>query len=95
MSTDVNVFSADDLGAAIVRNPLVVKAEASVIEAIALMCESRDIDLTAKVRASCVLVVEGERVLGIFTEHDVVSLIAQSRSLETLTMHSVMTWTLD
>lgn len=91
MSTDVNVFSADDLGAAIVRNPLVVKAEASVIEAIALMCESRDIDLTAKVRASCVLVVEGERVLGIFTEHDVVSLIAQSRSLETLTMHSVMT----
>ncbi|GBO56107.1 circadian input kinase A [Pseudanabaena sp. lw0831] len=37
------------------------------------------------------LVVEGERVLGILTEHDVVRLIAQSRSLETLNMQAVMT----
>ena len=91
MSTDVNIFCVDDLGSAIVHNPLVVKAEASVIEAIALMSESRDSGMFAKIRASCVLVVEGEKVLGILTESDVVSLIAQQRSLETLTMQAVMT----
>jgi PAS domain S-box-containing protein len=91
MSTDVNIFCVDDLGSAIVHNPLVVKAEASVIEVIALMSESRDSGMFAKIRASCVLVVEGEKVLGILTEHDVVRLIAQKRSLENLTMQAVMT----
>ncbi|WP_103667347.1 PAS domain-containing protein [Pseudanabaena sp. BC1403] len=91
MSTDVNVFTTNDLGAVIVRNPLVVKAETTVIEAISQMSDRNENVMLAKVQASCVLVVEEEKVLGIFTEHDVVRLIAQSRSLETLTMQEVMT----
>ena len=47
--------------------------------------------LHVEVRSSCVLVVEEGRLLGIFTERDVVRLSAQQCSLPNLTMQAIMT----
>jgi diguanylate cyclase (GGDEF)-like protein/PAS domain S-box-containing protein len=92
-----------DLESAIVRNPLIVSPDTSVIAAIAQMsgiravCSSSregDSELAAlhlEARSSCVLIVEGNELLGIFTERDVVRLSSQRRSLEHLTISEVMT----
>lgn len=73
-----------DLEKAIARHPLVVSPQTSCLEAIALMNQSRSSCLLnrasdshqdytlAEASASCVLVVEDHRLLGIFTERDVV-----------------------
>ncbi|UKO99552.1 EAL domain-containing protein [Nostoc sp. UHCC 0870] len=91
-----------DLESAIVRNPLIVSPDTSVVVAIAQMsgiravCSSSkkaDTELAAlylEARSSYVLIVEGNQLLGIFTERDVVRLSSQKRSLENLTIAEVM-----
>jgi PAS domain S-box-containing protein len=91
------------LQSAIVRNPLVVSPDATVIEAIAKMsgvlssCHTSKTseaklhdDLLLGARSSCVIVVEDNRVVGILSERDVVRLSAQQQPLECLSMREVM-----
>lgn len=98
-----SAFTAVDLESAIVRNPLIVSPDTSVITAIATMsgiravcpsCKQANEELLAlhlEARSSCVLIVEGNNLLGIFTERDAVRLTAQKRSLNNLTIAEVMT----
>ena len=93
------------LDAAIDRHPLVVVPTTPLSKAIVLMSQTRGftcpLDDQAEglpssdfwhleSRSSCVLVVEGEQVLGILTERDVVRVTAQQTDLTTLTMADVM-----
>ncbi|MBW4562780.1 MAG: EAL domain-containing protein [Mojavia pulchra JT2-VF2] len=92
-----------ELESAIVRNPLIVSPNTSVMAAIALMsgiramCSSSkqaDSEIAAlhlEARSSCVLIVENNQLLGIFTERDVVRLSYQKRLLENLAIAEVMT----
>jgi PAS domain S-box-containing protein len=91
-----------ELKSAIIRDPLLVGLDTTVAEAIAQMSGIRTTCIAAKTasgqleelyleaRSSCVLVVDSDRVVGILTERDVVSLIAQNYDLEHLSMQSVM-----
>jgi PAS domain S-box-containing protein len=100
MSTPTTTLTQTELKSAIVRTPLVVTAETTVMEAIAKMSETRTIcaadhtgdsdNVHLEARSSCVLVMEGEKVVGIMTERDVVRLSAQQRSLDTVTVREVM-----
>ncbi|ELS31911.1 MULTISPECIES: PAS domain-containing protein [Pseudanabaena] len=102
MSNHADDFTLNELRSAIVRNILTVSPETPVIEAIAQML-SFDSDHTdgndgidedyihQEARSRCVLVVDKEKVIGIFTERDVFRLSVHQRSLEQLTMQAVMT----
>ena len=91
------------LNAAIVRNPLVVSPDTSVIAAIAQMSglrtlcsaeregDSRLNQGGVEARSSCVIVVEDNQLIGILTERDMVRLITQKRALENLLVCEVMT----
>ncbi|WP_334311690.1 PAS domain S-box protein [Kamptonema animale] len=88
-----------ELRAAIVREPLVVSPDTTVIDAIAQMSGMRAIcdtvrngngQLHLEARSSCVLVAQDEQLLGIVTERDMVRLSAQQRSLEHLAIAEVM-----
>ncbi|MCL1472215.1 PAS domain S-box protein [Argonema antarcticum] len=91
-----------ELRAAIVREPLVVSPDTTVMEAIAQMSGVRTICPTTKTadsqldnlhleaRSSCVLVVENDQLLGIVTERDVVRLSVQQQTLDSLVMRQVM-----
>jgi diguanylate cyclase (GGDEF)-like protein/PAS domain S-box-containing protein len=93
-----------DLESAIVSNPLIVLPDTLVSVAIAqmsgirAMCSSSqaaDREITAlhlEARSSCVLIVENQQLLGIFTERDVVRLSYQKRSLKNLKIAEVMTY---
>ncbi|MEA5419919.1 PAS domain S-box protein [Spirulina sp. CCNP1310] len=102
--TPVNFPNLDlsllELKGAILPHPLMVTAETSVREAIALMgavhtqCQSdrqSENSLSLEARASCVvIVVEEDRVCGILTERDVVRLSAQQYPLDRLAVGEVM-----
>lgn len=86
---------------AIIRNPLIVSPDMAVKDAIAKMnalysccsmAESTDDSLEEhrSARASCVLVVEDDQLVGILTERDVVRLVAQQPSLRGMKMQQVM-----
>ncbi|UNU21583.1 PAS domain S-box protein [Microcoleus vaginatus PCC 9802] len=91
-----------ELRTAIVREPLVVSPDTTVMDAIAQMSGVRSLcnttrtadgqldDLHLEARSSCVLVVENEQLVGVLTERDVVRLSAQQRSLENLVLREVM-----
>jgi CBS domain-containing protein len=88
---------------AIIRDPIMVTPNTTVMDAIALMSSIRSVcpsarnadleslTLQIEARSSCVLVVEDDRLLGILTERDVVRLSAQQQSLENLSIGRVMT----
>jgi signal transduction histidine kinase/CBS domain-containing protein len=92
-----------ELSSAIVRNPLVVSPETTVIEAIAQMSGIRTIcqtvnsahnsldDINIEERSSCVVVLRDHQLVGILTERDVVRLITQNPTLENLLIRDVMT----
>jgi CBS domain-containing protein len=93
---------APDLEDAIERYPLVVPPTTSLVDAIALLsqahghtCALTD-DLAASspparaARASCVLVMQGQELLGILTERDVVRLTAQALNFAEITVDDVM-----
>jgi CBS domain-containing protein len=93
-----------DLEKAIDRHPLMVPPTTSLREAIALLGKTnyqKDKTATAnelelskyvekEVRASCVLVTQGQELLGILTERDIVRLTAQKINFETVTVADVM-----
>ena len=64
-----------------IDNPLVIPAELSVTEAIATLFQSQ---------AGCVLVVEQQKLVGIFTEQDVVRLAASTANWQGLSVAEVM-----
>jgi len=92
----------EQLRAAIVREPLVVSPDTTVMEAIAQMSGVRSLcnttrtadsqrdDLHLEARSSCVLVVENEQLVGLLTERDIVRLSAQQQPLHRLAMREVM-----
>ncbi|BAY31295.1 multi-sensor hybrid histidine kinase [Nostoc carneum NIES-2107] len=97
MFKHTTALTSSELKSAIVRNPLIVGLDTLVMDAIALMsgvravCDATKVDeLHIDARASCVLVVDNNSLLGIFTERDVVRLCAQQRPLENLTIEEVM-----
>ncbi len=101
MSTPIRTLTQTELQSTIVRNPLIVTAETTVLEAIAKMSETMTIcaaDQTGELdqihqyaRSSCVLVMESEKIIGLMTERDVVRLSAQPRSLEAVPLRDVIT----
>ena len=89
---------------AIDRHPLVVTPDTPLVEAIALMNQTRgsscslskaaNKDLAATMRgarSSCVLVMSGSDLVGIFTERDIVQLTAKRLNLEEIEIGQVMT----
>ncbi|WP_199310651.1 PAS domain S-box protein [Phormidium tenue] len=91
-----------ELQSAIIREPLVVSADATVMEAIALMSSGRSQcdaenhsdnhlqQFQQEARSSCVLVLEDEKLIGVITERDVVRLSAQQQNLNRLLVREVM-----
>ncbi|MCC5658884.1 PAS domain S-box protein [Nostoc sp. XA010] len=86
------------------RSPLTIKPDSFVVEAIFLMNQEKcsnyaptnlnfslDLNPVNQPLTGCVLVVEGVNLLGIFTEKDVVRLIASGMDLSTVTIAQVMT----
>ncbi|ODG97568.1 histidine kinase [Nostoc sp. KVJ20] len=86
------------------RSPLTISPDSFVIEAIILMSQERcsnyaptsfnfslDLNPRNQTLTGCVLVLERGKLLGIFTEKDVISLIASGINLSTMTMAEVMT----
>lgn len=102
MLIPANSISEAELKSAIVRNPLTVTKETTVMEAIAQMSGVRAVcsvsqatdsqmnSLLMEARSSCVLVVKDNQPVGIFTERDVVRLSAQKRNLDNLAIRDVM-----
>ncbi|MFZ4557990.1 MAG: PAS domain S-box protein, partial [Pseudanabaena sp.] len=102
MFTLANSMRPNDLKSAIITNPLVVSADATVMEAIALMSSGRSLcdaenhsdnhqqQFQQETRSSCVLVLEGEKLIGVVTERDVVRLSAQQQDLNRLLVREVM-----
>ncbi len=94
-----NFFSLERV---IDRQPLTVAPETALTEVISLMqewansCyltesnEASDADFTGRVNNSCALVVEDVRLQGIFTERDLVKLIATERDLAEIVVGEVM-----
>ncbi|MBD2213841.1 GAF domain-containing protein [Nostoc linckia FACHB-104] len=97
MFKHTTALTSSELKSAIVRNPLIVGLDTLVMDAIALMssvravCDANKLDeLHLDARASCILIVDNNKLLGIFTERDVVRLCAQQRYLENLAIREVM-----
>ncbi|HEY9661534.1 MAG TPA: CBS domain-containing protein, partial [Allocoleopsis sp.] len=99
-------FTQVERTSAIIRHPLVVTPDTMVIDAIAQMSSVRALCMTGaassqfadnpseiqtEARSSCVFVLENNQLIGIFTERDVVRLIAQKRTLASLRIREVMT----
>ena len=81
-----------DLENAIDRCPLKVTPDTLLIDAIALMSNpSNDKSKPVSRKASSVLVIDGERLVGVLTERDVVRLTAQGIDFARVTMGEVMT----
>ncbi len=84
-----DTFTPSELQSVIIPDPLIVKRSTKVMDVIAQMSGVRVTCNTSKtvdgeldefyleVRSSCVLVVENDKIIGIFTERDVVSLSAK------------------
>ena len=80
------------------RQPITVSVETPLNEAIALMhqhgnhCTVAEGETNAvRGNSSCVLVVEGERLRGIFTERDLVKLVARRTDTQGVTVGEMMT----
>lgn len=84
------------------RNPLTVAPDLPLMEVIALMSQTRSAsasfdnedaltDFYSRGRSSCALVMENQRLLGIFTERDAVKLAAMQRSFHGVKVGEVMT----
>ncbi|XZN96396.1 MAG: GAF domain-containing protein [Microcoleus sp.] len=103
MLTPATALTPVELTSAIVRNPLMVAPDTTVMEAIAQMSGVRTICSTSKTadsqldqlhleaRSSCVLIVQDHQLLGILTERDIVRLSTQKRSLDSVPIREAMT----
>ncbi|MEJ6487274.1 PAS domain S-box protein [Nostoc punctiforme UO1] len=99
-----HLINIPSLNNVINRSPLTISIDSFVVEAIALMSQepasnyapislnsSLDLGFRTQPLTSCIFVLEAGRLLGIFTEKDVIRLIASGVDLSTLTMAEVMT----
>ncbi|MDW8202564.1 MAG: PAS domain S-box protein, partial [Cyanobacteriota bacterium SKYGB_h_bin112] len=75
---------------AIIRSPLVVSPQTSVMETIVHLSKLHHDDPHLNARSSCVIVVDHDQVIGLVTRRDLVRLIAQQQPLEHLWVHQVM-----
>lgn len=92
-------ISAADLSTAIIPNPLRISPDTTVIDAMALMsgvqsgacpeAEGECEDSLHEVRLSCVLIVKGDRFLGLLTERDMLRLSVQVKPFDSLTKLTV------
>ncbi len=97
-----STLTLSELKSAIIRDPLVVSVDATVMQAIALMSNGRSQcdaenhsnnhqqQFHQEARSSCVLVLEDDKVIGVMTERDVVRLSAQQQNLNHLLVSEVM-----
>jgi CBS domain-containing protein len=98
-----NSLGTPPLADAIDRHPLVVQPHTRLIDVVKLMYETvershsalgssvdRSIDAMWSARSSCVLVMEDKRLLGIFTERDLVQLSAGRTDIQTTQVCEVM-----
>ncbi|AFZ46364.1 multi-sensor hybrid histidine kinase [Cyanobacterium stanieri PCC 7202] len=95
-------LTIEQLQKGIIRHPLTVSPQATVQDAIALMsgirssCETpyhqdnNKKSLEIEARSSCVIVVDGEKVIGILTERDIVRLTINNQSLSNIIIGEVM-----
>ncbi len=104
MHFDKPLIIERDIESAIDRQPLLVTPDVSLFEVIVLMSQRRYNSQNPCILAdssglsdgkrkisSFALVVEDEKLLGIFTERDIVKLAAEGRDIQTLTIGEVMT----
>ncbi|WP_019500357.1 CBS domain-containing protein [Pseudanabaena sp. PCC 6802] len=104
MQTQDSLVSTLTLEEVVDRYPLTVAADTSLLEAIDLMditrgrsCLLSDVNspsnelFKCETRASCVLVLQGERLIGIFTERDIVRFTAAGIDFEGVKVADVMT----
>jgi PAS domain S-box-containing protein len=103
MSGTANPFqNLPSLASIVDRQPLMVNPEMSLIEVISLMSQAkgrqcllptvdRSLDLDIAAHYSSVLVVTGDRLLGILTERDLVKIAASQRDLQGIKVADVMT----
>ncbi|MCC5643218.1 PAS domain S-box protein [Nostoc sp. CHAB 5824] len=98
------LINLPSLNRVINRSPLTINPDSFVVEAIFLMSQERcsnyaptnlnislDFNPGNQALTGCVLVMEGVNILGIFTEKDVLRLLASGIDLSTVTMAEVMT----
>src|SRR5919199_2498732 len=78
----MSIPAAIQLEQAIDKHPLMMLSDTPVMEAIAAMSQHR---------ATCTLIVEQQKVVGIFTERDVVTITASQMALEGVLISQVMT----
>ena len=96
-------FAHPNLDAAIDKHPSIVHPDTQLTQAIALMgsrqvscgLEVNDLEservFSSASRSGCVLVLHGDRLVGIITERDIVKLTAQERTFVDLAVSEVMT----
>jgi PAS domain S-box-containing protein len=103
MSSTANPFqNLPSLASIVDRQPLMVDPEMSLVEVISLMSQAKgrqcllptvdrapNLDIAA--HHSSVLVIAGDRLLGIFTERDLVKIAASQRDLQGIKVADVMT----
>jgi PAS domain S-box-containing protein len=104
MSIPEQVMNLPALEQVIDRSPITVSPETRLVDAISLMSQapgrhcalpdadlSIDANLQGPIQSSCVLVMDGLRLVGVLTERDVVKLAAAEMSLNELTVADAMT----
>ncbi len=102
MQYDDLLLSEPSIEAAIDENPLIVAPETLLVDVIAFMNQQRidgksvidspSLNLAKhQARSSCVLVMLGKELVGIFTERDIVRLTALSVNFQGVTIAEVMT----
>ncbi len=103
MKSNDLLFASPEIESAIDRSPLIISPTISLVNAIALMGQVRDMScninhdqeaefqLANKNRSSCALIMEGGTLQGILTERDIVKLTAEKLEFESVTVAEVMT----
>ena len=103
LSDDVSSYTPP-IESAIDRHPLVVTLGTPLSDVVALMSQTRGFScsliqkkvfdnlVTQEARASCVLVLEGAKVVGILTERDIVRMTAMGLSLDETPISDVMAY---
>ncbi|WP_254449332.1 CBS domain-containing protein [Anabaena sp. UHCC 0253] len=96
-------FSVSDIESTILTSPLTLSADTPVIAAVRLMSQVRetchvtlalvqsDVNLlNYSEQASCILIIENEKLIGIFTERDIVRCTALGLNLDNTSLAEVM-----
>lgn len=104
MPSKEQLFATPNLEAAIARDPLIIRPDIPLVQAIALMSQARgsaciipgsdrsdEILNNYQARSSYALVMRGSRLVGILTERDIVRLTADELEFEQVTVAEVMT----